>query len=53
MQETILTILSKWAQSLDFHFSRKGENYVFICEELGIRINAISSDAIPPNKLSK
>jgi hypothetical protein len=44
MQELILTTLSKWAQSLDFHFSRKGENYIFICEELGIHINAISQE---------
>lgn len=44
MQETILTVLSKWIQSLDFQFSRKGENYVFICEELGINVNSISQD---------
>lgn len=44
MQETILTTLSKWIQSLDFQFSRKGENYIFICKELGINVNSISQD---------
>lgn len=44
MQEIILENLFKWVQTLDFSFSRKGENYIFICEELNININAISQE---------
>lgn len=44
MQEIILENLVKWVQTLDFSLSRKGENYVFVCEKLNININAISRE---------
>lgn len=44
MQDIIIERLMEWFRSLDFHFSRKGENYIFICEGLGIHVNAISQE---------
>lgn len=44
MQEILIETIVKWFTTLDFQLSRKGENYIFICEKLGIHINTISQD---------